>query len=171
MGNEVYATAQLAYTGKLTVQDVQAASDNDLDQEFDYCSVLYCACQHCPIEVVQALLDRNVNINELSTESKTTPLMGAIMVREWDVATLLLNRGANVSCQDKYGWNILHYAAEHDPPNELIYALIDAGADPMAKSSRGEAPVDIARREGNDSLVKLFEDIMNRSMKVANFIA
>jgi hypothetical protein len=43
--------------------------------------------------------------------------------------------------------NALHNAASRGAPDDIIKALIDAGADPKAKDYYGKTPADIAREE------------------------
>jgi hypothetical protein len=59
--------AERARDEELTVKEVNAATKEMLEE--DKCigySVLYCATFNCPIEVVEAILDKNVNIDRLS---------------------------------------------------------------------------------------------------------
>jgi hypothetical protein len=59
--------AERAFEGKLTVEEVNAATKEKLEEDKD-CgfTVLYCASWKCPIEVVEAILVKNVNIDGLS---------------------------------------------------------------------------------------------------------
>jgi hypothetical protein len=56
--------AQRAFYGKLTVEEVNRATKEKLETDKDggY-TVLYCASYNCGIEVVEAILDKNVNID------------------------------------------------------------------------------------------------------------
>jgi ankyrin repeat protein len=57
----------LAYDGTLTVKQVNETDSAELKQmkqsEF---TILFWACESCPVEVVQALLDKGLDVNELS---------------------------------------------------------------------------------------------------------
>jgi hypothetical protein len=56
--------AERAYKGKLTVEEVNAATKEKLEEDkYGGCQVLYFASLKCPIEVVEAILDKNVNID------------------------------------------------------------------------------------------------------------
>jgi hypothetical protein len=59
--------AQRAYEGKLTVEEVNRATKEKLeeDKRGGY-TVLFCASQICGIEVVEAILDKNVNVDGFS---------------------------------------------------------------------------------------------------------
>jgi hypothetical protein len=62
--------AYRAYEGKLTVEEVNAATKEKLeDKDLLGYIVLYWASRHCEIEVVESILDKNVNIDGLSPVS------------------------------------------------------------------------------------------------------
>jgi hypothetical protein len=62
--------AQRAFDGMLTVEEVNAATKEKLEEKTsDESTVLYCASWKCPIEVVEAILDKNVNIDGLTNVS------------------------------------------------------------------------------------------------------
>jgi hypothetical protein len=60
---------KLALHGQLTVEEVNRATKEKLEEEktWDGCTVLYWSSCRCPINVVEAILDKNVNIDGLST--------------------------------------------------------------------------------------------------------
>jgi hypothetical protein len=61
--------AKRAYERKLTVEEVNAATKEKLEEDKTYFgeTVLYCVSKFCGIEIVEAILDKNVNIDGLST--------------------------------------------------------------------------------------------------------
>jgi hypothetical protein len=62
--------AYRAYEGELTVEEVKGATKEKLEEkDEDEITVLYWASGKCPIEVVEAILDKNVNIDGLSDVS------------------------------------------------------------------------------------------------------
>jgi hypothetical protein len=63
--------AQRAFYGKLTVEEVNGATKEKLesDKSWDGYTVFYCASEKCSIEVIEAILDKNVNINGLTLVS------------------------------------------------------------------------------------------------------
>jgi hypothetical protein len=62
--------AERALERKLTVEEVNASTKEKLETDKeDGNTVLYWASEKCPIEVVEAILDKNVNINGLSRVS------------------------------------------------------------------------------------------------------
>jgi hypothetical protein len=59
--------AERASYGKLTVEEVNGATKEKLEEDKSYgYTVLYLASWKCGIEVVEAILDKNVNIDGLS---------------------------------------------------------------------------------------------------------
>jgi hypothetical protein len=62
--------AQRAYDGELTVDEVNSVTKEKLEWYKAYGNtVLYCACLKCGIEIVEAILDKKVNIDGLSEVS------------------------------------------------------------------------------------------------------
>jgi hypothetical protein len=60
--------SERAWKGKLTVEDVKDATKEKLEEKDEPGNtVLYRASYRCGIEVVEAILDKNVNIDEFST--------------------------------------------------------------------------------------------------------
>jgi ankyrin repeat protein len=86
---------------KLTVQEVNRITKEELERDKNSFgnTVLYCATYGCPIEVVEAILDKGVNIDGL-TDGKWTALMGAAYYKKWDIIKLLVRRGADAKILD-----------------------------------------------------------------------
>jgi ankyrin repeat protein len=63
----------------------------------------------------------------------------------------------------------LHYAAESGAPDDVIKALLDAGADPKAKDDDGRTPADIARENKETATASLIEQFYVPPTKSANF--
>jgi hypothetical protein len=63
--------ADFAYDGELTVEEVNEATKEKLEEDKDQYgnTVLYCASYKCGIDVVEAILDKGVNIDGLSDVS------------------------------------------------------------------------------------------------------
>lgn len=59
----------------------------------------------------------------------------------------------DVDEKDGEGWTALHWAAYLAIPKgrreQMVRVLLDAGADPLARTAKGETPLDIASRHGN----------------------
>jgi hypothetical protein len=59
--------AERAWEGNLTVEEVNRATKEKLEEDkyFEY-TVIYYGSRECPIEVVEAILDKGVDIDGLS---------------------------------------------------------------------------------------------------------
>jgi ankyrin repeat protein len=159
-----------AGVGRLTVEEVKAATKEKLEEDKSATgyTVLYYASVYCGIKVVEAILDKNVNIDGLST-GNWTALMNAASCKKWDVVNLLLRRGANAKLLDIYKWNALHYAALRGASVDIIQTLIAAGADPETKDKYGKTPADIAREEDYVVIAEFIEQFIVPT-KSANFM-
>ncbi|KJE88406.1 hypothetical protein CAOG_000065 [Capsaspora owczarzaki ATCC 30864] len=60
-----------------------------------------------------------------------------------ELATLLLDAGADPNSTNASGWSCLHYAARFDRV-ELVHLLLERGASLTARNASGETPLDIA---------------------------
>jgi hypothetical protein len=60
-----YSLAVRAIEGKLTVEDIQQSTKQKLEEDRSISgnSVLYCACWHSSIDVIEAILDKGVDVN------------------------------------------------------------------------------------------------------------
>jgi ankyrin repeat protein len=162
--------AQLAFEDKLTIAEIQHADKKRLDEDvYEGFTVLYHACGKCSVQIVQALLDREVDIDGLS-KGHWPPLTSAAGKHKWDNFKLLLDRGANAKYTTKDGWNILHFAAGNGAPVEIINFLLDAGIDVMAVNQGGYSPLDIAKSNQYSGTVSYLEGIINPPVKSANLL-
>jgi hypothetical protein len=58
--------AQRAFRGELTVEEVNAATKEKLEQdEYEGFTVMYWASSNCGIEVVEAIINKGVDLNGL----------------------------------------------------------------------------------------------------------
>jgi ankyrin repeat protein len=64
----------------------------------------------------------------------------------------------------------LHYAAREGASDSIIKALIDAGADPIAKDIYGQTPADRAREGKHPSTASYIEQYVNAPTKSANLM-
>ena len=108
------------------------------------------ACRQGHIVAAQALLDAGAGINQVSASDKTSPLMIATINGHFDLAMVLLQRGADPNLANAAGGAPLYAAINvHWAPHAfypqpstaqeqtthlgLIEALLKAGADPDAR--------------------------------------
>jgi ankyrin repeat protein len=106
------------------------------------------------IETATALLDGGADINQLNAGDKTSPLLMSIINGHFDLAMMLIERGANVNAAafngvaPLYGVLNIQWAPKSLYPSpkayqqqkttylELIEALLAKGADPNARVAR-----------------------------------
>jgi ankyrin repeat protein len=132
---------------------------------------LHWACKRCPVEIVEAILDKGVNIDELSTKSNWTPWMNAADDKKWDVVKFLLVRGANsLLVESQNMLNVLHIAASRGAPHDIIKDLIDHGADPLAITVQGKTPGDIASECGHPTTTAASIQLYVTPVKSANLL-
>lgn len=67
-----------------------------------------------------------------------------------EVIEVLLNAGAEVNAQDKYGdWTPLHFATKENPNPKIIEVLLNAGAQAWTPDKAGKTPWDYAQYNKN----------------------
>jgi ankyrin repeat protein len=80
------------------------------------------------LDAVKFLLAKGANINAVD-ENGHSPLLISLLLRHWDVAELLIERGADVLIQNKEG--ITPWKAASGGKNKRIIRLLrDKGAKP-----------------------------------------
>lgn len=96
-------------------------------------------------ELIEARLDAGADPNQLREGRPDDSLLSvAVSIEAEAVAMALISRGANVNFADSQGKTALHHAAVSGSA-ELIAALLEAGADPEAKTRTGFTPAMLAR--------------------------
>ena len=74
-----------------------------------------------------------------------TPLHYAVPRGLTSVIAALADAGANLEARTGHGWTPLHLAAQFSKSPSVVEALLDAGADPLAKTSNdGRLPWELA---------------------------
>ena len=135
----------------------------------------------------KALIEIGANVNAVAGTDRITPIMVAASqlavgesakeierrqgLRSTDIATALVERGANVNAANAHGVTALMIAsARGNIP--MLGLLLEAGADPNLKSKAGKTAIDIAHENLNEDAVKsitLFEaTISERSQPRGN---
>lgn len=112
--------------------------------------------------MIARLLDAGADPNRPNPEGET-PLMTAARTGGADAVGTLLARGAEVDAVEGWrGQTALMWAAAQNQ-TAAVEALLDAGADPRARSGRGFTPLLFAAREGHvdvlEALVRAGADV------------
>ncbi|KAK0113913.1 hypothetical protein ONS96_014763 [Cadophora gregata f. sp. sojae] len=106
------------------------------------------------VDVARLLLDYNAELETLNCVFQT-PLLVATSVQEWEIAKLLVSKGANVNVKDSIiGVTPLHNASLYGH-TELVELLLEKGAEVNATTTEGRTPLLEAALNGNLPTLKL----------------
>lgn len=88
-----------------------------------------------------------------------TPLHFAAQGQQSAAARVLLEAGAEVDAQDKFGKTPLSVALFNvrDGAGDVVRVLLDSGASPDVKNKSGISPRDLAASVANYDLMRFFE--------------
>ncbi|CAE7274343.1 unnamed protein product [Symbiodinium natans] len=103
------------------------------------------------VQVLQALLERRANVNDVTTKTnkelhlvkKMTPLQMAAFFRNNEAVEFLLSARAEVNNVDGFGGNALHVACLGDNPH-AVRLFCQARADPSQEDKLGLNPFQVA---------------------------
>jgi ankyrin repeat protein len=155
--------------GIVSLEEINKATKDELEQHDEHgITLLYYACVQCNSDIVEAILEKNVNVNVGVISAR--PIVGATCWGKWSNAELLLQKGANPNVRAAFDCTPLYFAARHGAPTSTIQALINAGADITAKDTNGKTPLAIARENFHHEIVQCIEQYSSQT-KSANFIA
>ncbi|CAL4124562.1 unnamed protein product, partial [Meganyctiphanes norvegica] len=105
-------------------------------------------------EIVIALLDTGVDIN-IQDDARTTPLREASWFDSVDVATMLIELGANVDIPDKFGHTPLMAATFKSKSLSIIKALINARANVKITDNFGNTALHLAALLNKTAIAQL----------------
>ncbi len=105
---------------------------------------------------VETLLSLGADINQQAKASGETPLFSAVSHGNYEMAELLLKRGAKPDIADKIQQTPMHYAA-FNGLTEIAQLLLHHKANPEALDNGHQTPLEIAREEGHADIIKLLE--------------
>ena len=147
--NDTAAMAALIAGGA----DVDAGDDRGI-------TPLHRAAQYNSYEATELLLDNGAGLDPIA-ESKGiryTPLVTAVAAGSVEVAVLLISRGAGPDMPpNEGGITLLHMAAGSNDPR-IASALVAAGLDPNARTSKGSTPLHMAARKAAHETAALLLD-------------
>lgn len=152
----------------------QVSSSHDRLQASDSIRELMAAIDKDDVGAVRRALDRGVQVDE--RECGTTPLLRAAELGRFQIAELLLERGASVGETDDFG-SALAYAAINRAAVETVRLLLRHDADPNIGFRHGRTPLMVATLSNNvDAMKVLIEagaevDTLNRHGESALDIA
>ncbi len=108
------------------------------------------------IEVMQLLLKNGADINSKDKRGRTA-LMNAVYNCKGDVIDVLLKNKVDVNAKDDRGVTALMIASEICY-GKAVELLLDNGVDVNAKNKNGETAYDIAKKNKNLGILKIFNE-------------
>jgi hypothetical protein len=118
------------------------------------------AVKHGDVATVRSLLGTGVSANTTDVYGLPAILL-AVTAGDAEIIRALLAAGADVRSKDKAGRKaLLYYLNFTEKPSisdALVRSLIDAGADVNAKRYDGATPLDLAKEDGDEKIIRLLE--------------
>jgi hypothetical protein len=107
-------------------------------------------------EHAEAILQADIPLDHQDGNGQTA-LQYAISRGMYDLATDIVNKGADLHRLDKYGNDALWTSVLNPRPSlPLIELLVTKGADPHRKNATGRSSADMAVTKKNQAMMKLF---------------
>lgn len=138
------------FTIKKLVDNGASINDAKKNEIYEY-DGLYVAIENDHPEIVELLLHKKANPNQLYTDDGLTPLSLASKLNLDDIATILIKNGANVNganvINSDYKITPLFYAIENDNI-KLAELLLKNGADITLKNEKNKSALTLAIGKG-----------------------
>lgn len=109
--------------------------------------------------MARLLLERNAEVDAISTWSAETPLQKAMKNNKLELAKLFLDNGANVNVKDNLGQTLLHWAVMKNKVNS-VRLLLDYNAAINVEHYSGQTALDLAKKRDFSEIVRLLEEKM-----------
>lgn len=109
-------------------------------------------------EQIEILLKSGADINAVSKDRGYTPVMDAVWRKNYGIAKLLIDRGADLGTMSCDGQSILVLAVGNGNVR-IVELLLNSGADPDIKDSMGMSAREYATLFKNEELMKLMERV------------
>ncbi|GAA4373382.1 ankyrin repeat domain-containing protein [Hymenobacter koreensis] len=122
---------------------------------------LYEAVSKNQVSKVAKLIEEGANVNytfRMNNAFFITTLMQATMKNYTDVATLLLNHGADVNAVDGFKMTPLMWAA-HNGNVPLAQLLVEKGAKPDANDGQGNTALKAAQDQKHADMIAYLESL------------
>lgn len=121
-------------------------------------TALMVAAAYGDLELVRKLLESGANPNETYREDGGSVLNTAATEGHTEVVRMLLDAGANVNYESfQIEKTPLMCAVARKGPAELVKLLLDRGANVDVKNDRGDTALDLARKRGDERIIKLLQ--------------
>ncbi len=117
-------------------------------------SLLLIACYKGKTDIVNYLLKKGANPNQLSSEGSA--LLAAVYKNDLTISKLLLKRNVDLKAVGRDGNSALHYAVLNQN-SEMVQLLLKKGVDINIENSDGQTALSIAKAQNQEVLIKLLE--------------
>lgn len=121
----------------------------------DWSTTLHVAAQGSNLEVMRALIAKNVNIDVLDIDGQSPVHAAATAGRDSVVKFLVGEVGCSVDHADNHGRTPLHLAVTKGH-EQTVLTLLSLGAKPNVKDHAYQTPLHYAVQNNNSKLVKVF---------------
>jgi len=128
---------------------------------------LFHAAQENDIKTLKRLLDLGYDINVKDTDTGSTPLLWAASKSQQHAIRFLVERGANINCQNKKGFTPLHSLIVNRV-EPLAFWLIKKGADIRITNNEGHTPVDLALPWTQKEMEELYLKVKSGEIQTGN---
>jgi ankyrin repeat protein len=115
------------------------------------------ACFSGSFDLIEALLKRGADVDQVTQPARWTPLHVAAHMGRRDVVKRLLESGADPNVQDGAGHTPLHLASNRGA-SAVVLVLLQAGADPNVQNFMGRTPLHLAAMSGKQKVVEALLD-------------
>ncbi|ELR51222.1 Fibronectin type 3 and ankyrin repeat domains protein 1, partial [Bos mutus] len=128
------------------------------------CTALHWAADGGHCNVIEWMIGDGCEVDAVDAGSRWTPLMRVSAVSgNQEVASLLIDAGADVNVKDKDGKTPLMVAVLNNH-EELVQLLLDRGADANVKNEFGKGVLEMARVFDRQNVLSLLEERKRKQM-------
>jgi len=118
-------------------------------------------------EIVKMLLNAGANVNEKNIGSEDTALMGAAILYNVEIVTILLQNHANPNMPNRQKETPLMWAARRSCPSiKMLKMLLEFGADPNIQAKDGKTALDHAQFYENQEVIGLLISAQEKTAKM-----
>ena len=150
------------------------ADVNTRDREHQ--TLLHLASYRLDLRLMRILLDRDANVNAEDNRGRT-PLRRVLAVDRrhsdedrFDVAQLLVERGADANTPNADHETLLHLASRR-MSLELVWILLNHGANLSAKNNEGKIPFEVVRESIREEMMRSLSEYSIRRARRAEGVA
>lgn len=124
--------------------------------------IMWAAIGTSDIEIIKALVDRDVDINESDMIFKGIPISGAAgYSKNPEIIKQLIELGADVNKKVHNGETALMIAARYNETPGIATMLVQQGARIDDEDNWGNTALDFAKKNNNSIVIEELESLMN----------